>query len=286
MKSLKRDQTIPVLTAAPAALTVEPDEIFLLECAGPMDKRYEAEKRGVPPYAPAGNVVTGPVHVSGAAAGGAVAVEIMSLAPAGMGLVGRPGGLHEMPTDGVMVRFNEKLEFPYDPMLGCLGTAPAEGELDLSLCGDCGGNMDVADVGPGATVFFPVFHEGGLLGAGDGHARQGDGEIGGQGVEIALDAVLRCRPVRKRLVDRPYLVRGGRLMVIGWGLTTDEAIVMANDDMVKVLVDHAGLAEWEAHKLIGIGGEMRLGQVVCPTKTVRAVVPMSVFGGRLPLFDE
>jgi len=285
MKRLERHQTTPTLAAAEPALTVDPDELFMLECAGPMDKRYAAQKAGKKESGPAGNVVTGPVHVSGAKPGGALAVEIMSLAPAGMGLVGRPGGLHEMPTDGVMVRFNERLEFPYDPMLGCLGVAPAEGELDLSLTGDSGGNMDVADVAPGATVFFPVSHEGGLLGAGDGHARQGDGEIGGQGVEIALDAVMRCRPVAKRLIDRPYLVRHGKLMVIGWGRTTDEAIVMANDDMVKVLVDHAGMAEWEAHKLIGIGGEMRLGQVVCPTKTVRAVVPMRVFGGKLPLFD-
>ena len=277
---------MPVLAAAEPKLTVAPEEMFLLECAGPMDTRYEAQKRGVPDDAPAGNLATGPVRVEGAKAGGALAVDILSLTPAGMGLVGRPGGrLAEMPTDGLTVRFNERLSFPYEPMLGCLGTAPAEGRLELHLCADCGGNMDVRDVAPGATIFFPVFHDGGLLGAGDGHARQGDGEIGGQGVEIALDAILRCRPVSRRLIDRPYLVRGGSLMVIGWGETTDAAIHMAEDDMIRILVDHAGMEAWEADKLIGIGGEVRLGQVVCPTKTARAVVPMDVFGGRLPLFD-
>ena len=40
-----------------------------------------------------------------------------------------------------------------------------------------GGNMDVRDLGPGATLLLPVHVDGALLSAGDLHFAQGDGEI-------------------------------------------------------------------------------------------------------------
>ena len=40
-----------------------------------------------------------------------------------------------------------------------------------------GGNMDNKELKPGTTLYLPVFNEGALFSAGDGHGVQGDGEV-------------------------------------------------------------------------------------------------------------
>ncbi len=42
-------------------------------------------------------------------------------------------------------------------------------------------------MGAGATVMLPVFEPGALFFLGDGHARQGDGEVVGSAIETSLD---------------------------------------------------------------------------------------------------
>ena len=51
--------------------------------------------------------------------------------------------------------------------------------------------MDWRGFRPGTIVWFPVSVPGALLFAGDGHARQGDGEISGTGVEVSMEMELR-----------------------------------------------------------------------------------------------
>ena len=61
------------------------------------------------------------------------------------------------------------LEFPAQPMLGCIGVAPAGDFAPTSgPSGAYGGNLDYNKIGEGATVFLPVYHPGGLLFVGDG----------------------------------------------------------------------------------------------------------------------
>src|SRR6185503_15399320 len=80
------------------------------------------------------------------------------------------------------------MEFPVQPMLGCVGVAAA-GDFGPSsgISGPYGGNMDYNQVGEGATVILPVYHPGALLFMGDGHALQGDGEPTGTGIETSMD---------------------------------------------------------------------------------------------------
>src|SRR5262245_17006989 len=79
------------------------------------------------------------------------------------------------------------LELPLRPMLGCIGTAPARKEaISTSAPGPFGGNMDYAYMGAGVKLMLPVNEPGALLFLGDGHARQGEGEVAGTGLETAL----------------------------------------------------------------------------------------------------
>ena len=103
MQRLSREKYVTALGSAPPALRVAAGEPFLLECAGAMDANYAHWKAGSPRREQIANRATGPVYVAGATPGGALAVEILSLTPAGTGIVGKPGGYWTMPTDGVQV---------------------------------------------------------------------------------------------------------------------------------------------------------------------------------------
>merc|ERR1740136_469895 len=49
-----------------------------------------------------------------------------------------------------------------------------------------GGNLDNKRIGKGATMFYPVDVEGGLISMGDAHTAQGDSELDGTGIETSL----------------------------------------------------------------------------------------------------
>ena len=73
-------------------------------------------------------------------------------------------------------------------MLGCVGVAPARKEaIATSTPGPFGGNMDYAWLVAGVKVMLPVNEPGALLFIGDGHARQGEGEVVGTGLETSMD---------------------------------------------------------------------------------------------------
>src|SRR5262245_31401828 len=79
------------------------------------------------------------------------------------------------------------IELPLKPMLGCIGVAPARKEaISTSTPGAFGGNMDYASMGAGVKLMLPVSEPGALLFLGDGHARQGEGEVAGTGLETSL----------------------------------------------------------------------------------------------------
>ena len=75
-----------------------------------------------------------------------------------------------------------------------------------------GGNMDNHDLLPGTSLFLPVHVAGALLSVSDGHAAQGNGEVGMSAVETSLKGEIRVilhdDPQRRRRVRQ--LRRYGR----------------------------------------------------------------------------
>ena len=49
-----------------------------------------------------------------------------------------------------------------------------------------GGNIDCKELVSGSTLFLPITVRGALLYLGDGHAAQGDGEVGGTAIECPM----------------------------------------------------------------------------------------------------
>jgi acetamidase/formamidase len=152
------------------------------------------------------------------------------------------------------------LEFPAQPMLGCIGVAPAGDFAPTSgPSGSYGGNLDYNKIGQGATVYLPVYHPGALLFLGDGHALQADGEPTGTGIETSMDMAFRVEVIKKAELTGPRVETADELISIGsqpeFASALDNGLKMATSDMVRWLVDRHGMEPWAAHLFIGYQGK-------------------------------
>src|SRR5215470_10705980 len=93
-----------------------------------------------------------------------------------------------------------RIQLPLRPMLGCVATAPAnKAAIPTSYPDNFGGNMDYNGMGAGASLMLPVFEPGALFFLGDGHARQGDGEVLGNAIETSLDVEFSVEVLKRRI---------------------------------------------------------------------------------------
>lgn len=267
-----------VAAEASAAVEVAPGSTVGVWCRHACDRDVGPG----PVRAPAANPATGPIAVQGAQPGHALRIQILDIRPDAVGHVsdGRGGHL-AIPIDGGAARFGG-IRIPLAPMIGVLGVAPAEGSWATMDCGPYGGNLDTNDIAPGATVYLPVFQPGGLLVVGDVHAVMGDGEIGGQGLEVAATVTLRVAIEREPLSEAVYLVRGGELMTLGTGGTLAEACDGAAEAMVQLIAAHGAMDPFAARKLLGLAGHVRIGQQCCATKSARVAVPLACLPSGVP----
>ena len=152
------------------------------------------------------------------------------------------------------------LQVPVRPMLGCIGVAaPGDFAPTSAPSGNYGGNLDYNEIGEGATVILPVFHPGGLLFLGDGHALMADGEPTGTGVETSMDVEFSIELKKGAGVTGPRVVTVDYLISIGsqpeFASSLDRALQLATTDMVRWLVQDYQLEPWAAHQLIGAVGK-------------------------------
>ncbi len=230
-----------------------------------------------PVRAEAPNPATGPIAVAGAMPRQALRVEILAIEPDPVGHVAASpdGSMRPIPIQDGLACFDDAIRIPIAPMIGVLGVAPDEGSWATMDCGPFGGNLDTNDVAAGATVWLPVFQPGGLLVLGDVHAVMGDGEIGGQGLEVAAEVTLRVGIEPEPLSGAVYLVRGGELMTLGTGETLGEACGRAAEAMARLVAEQCSMEPFAARKLLGLLGQLRIGQQCCRVKSARVAVPLA-----------
>jgi acetamidase/formamidase len=164
------------------------------------------------------------------------------------------------------------LELPLRPMLGCVGVAPARKEaISTATPGAFGGNMDYAGLNAGVTVMLPVSEPGALLFMGDGHARQGEGEVVGSGLETSMDVEFTVDVVKKT-IGWPRLETDTHLMVLGSARPLLEAVQHATSEMQRWLVADQGLSERAAAVFMGQALEYEIANIVDPSFTIVAKV--------------
>jgi acetamidase/formamidase len=160
------------------------------------------------------------------------------------------------------------------PRLGRVAVAPRGAEAFRGLWpGDFGGNMDAPEVREGATVYLPIFHDGAYFYFGDGHARQGEGEVAGTGLETSMDVVLQLDLVRGRTIDWPRIEDAEYVMVAGSGRPLIDAFRLAHVELIEWLVEEWGFGKWDAYALVGQVGENTVANIVDPAYTVVAKFP-------------
>ena len=160
------------------------------------------------------------------------------------------------------------------PMLGRVAVAPRGEEAFGGLWpGDFGGNMDAPEVREGTTVYLPIFHDGAYLYFGDGHARQGEGEVAGTGLETSMDVELRIDLVKGKKIDWPRLEDENYIMVAGSARPLIDAFRLAHVELVEWLEEDYGFDRLDAYQLLGQLAENTVANIVDPVYTVVAKFP-------------
>ena len=169
------------------------------------------------------------------------------------------------------------IELPLRPMLGCIGVAPARKEaIATSTPGSFGGNMDYAGVTAGVKVMLPVFEPGALLFIGDGHARQGEGEVSGTGLETSMDVEFTVDVIKSKPAAWPRIESDTHIMVLGSARPLLQALQHATSEMLRWLSADYGFTERSASTFMGQALEYEIANVVDPNFTVVAKVRKSL----------
>jgi acetamidase/formamidase len=167
-----------------------------------------------------------------------------------------------------------EIEVELRPMLGRLAVAPRGEEAFGGLWpGDFGGNMDAPEIREGTTVYLPIFHDGAYFYFGDGHARQGEGEVAGSGLETSMDVELGIDLIKGKTIDWPRLEDDDYIMVAGSARPLIDAFRLAHVELVEWLEEDYGFDRLDAYVLLGQLAESTVANIVDPDYTVVAKFP-------------
>jgi amidase len=174
-----------------------------------------------------------------------------------------------------VIIWNDQLSLPIHPMIGTLGTAPAEEELSNAKAGNHGGNMDVQEVCAGTTIYLPVAVESALLHIGDVHALQGDGEINcSGGIECRSEVHIVVNVIHDaRQMNCVHAENDEFIMAISCGRSLEETFYTAANEILEWMCNDYLFTVEEAYLLMGQVMQARSTQFVNPTRTYICKMP-------------
>ena len=257
---------------------------------------YEAFE-GAPGAGRDDHTLDGPIAVRGAEIGDTVEIKIRSielwLPIAGMSFSGERGTLKEdMPYSRDKVLFFDPAKkaieiapgaiVPAKPFWGVIGVAPPfnMGRVPSRLPNIFGGNMDNHDLQPGTSLFLPVHAPGALISIGDGHAVQGDGEVGNSAVETSLKGEIQVVLHKGMHTGWPRAETPTHYMAIGLDPDLNEAAKIATREMLNFIVATKGLPREDVLMLLSAAMDLHVTQIVDGTKGVHAMLPKAIFQNR------
>jgi amidase len=285
--------------AIPPALRVFPGDTIrtkTVDSAGLDDHQ-------TPRVLPAGNPQTGPFYIEGAMPGDTLTVHFNKIQPnrdsatqyrdaidpralqAGQTPTRVTDWSHTWTLDrakGIATpdRPSERLKnfsIKLEPMIGCVSVAPFWNQaISSSDLGAWGGNLDYNQIREGTTVYLPVYQAGALLTVGDGHARQGDGEITGQGLEISMDVEFTVDVVHGEYLNQPWAEDDTYIMVSGIDGSLTAALQAATSGLAKWLARRYGLDAAEIATVLANTVRYDVAEVVDPHVHVVAKVRKDV----------
>ena len=243
-----------------------------------IDPRHKAALDAHPP-GPGPHFITGPIFVEGAKPGGVLQIDILDHSfPLDWGFVSILPLLGALPnefTDYETIHPTVDREknlcvwpwgktLPLDPFFGIIAVSPpkAWGRHPSPPPRAFGGNMDNKELKPGTTLYLPVFEEGALFSAGDGHGVQGDGEVCITALETGLTGSFRLTARNDLAFKSPFAETATHLISIGIDEDLDDAAEMAVRQMVEHVCRVSALTRNQAYMLCSLAGDLRVTQIV------------------------
>jgi acetamidase/formamidase len=281
----------------PPVLTVEPGDTVIvrsLDARGYLERqRVPGEERPQMFTVRRGHCLAGPIAVRGAQPGMTLGVRLANLSPDPWGWtvagardspLNRRLGVLDGPPCWLLWDLDVEQGTGTDdrgrtvnlaPFLGVIAVAPAEpGEHSTTPPRPaCGGNIDCRELVAGTTLYLPVNVPDALLFLGDGHAAQGDGEVGGTAIECGMttETVLELRtdaPVRT-----VHAITPTSRITFGFSADLNEAMADALDAMLGWMRALYGIDKTAALALASTAVDLRITQVANDVWGVHALLP-------------
>ncbi|MDX6409824.1 MAG: hypothetical protein QOE13_2895 [Gaiellaceae bacterium] len=239
-----------------------------------------------------GHALIGPIEVRGARAGQTLAVRIDDVRVGSFGAT-LAGGWQTPLNDRLGMSHGETLilhwsldaeagvgrdghgrEVELRPFPGVLGMPPPEpGVHPTAPPRRWGGNIDCTELVAGTTLFLPIPVDGALFSAGDGHARQGDGEVSQTAIECPLDRLELTLSVEDGPEPNdPIAWTPDAWLTYGFDENLDEAMALAVDAMLHLMQRELGVERTEALALASVVVDLRVTQVVNGVRGVHAML--------------
>ena len=238
-----------------------------------------------------GHALVGPVEVRGARAGQTLEVAIDRVVPGSWGWCGAAdwwsplNARLDLTSDGVLLQWELDAErgigrdergheLELRPFLGVLGMPPPEpGRHSTVPPRIWGGNIDCKELVAGTRLYLPVPVDGALFSAGDGHARQGDGEVSQLAIECPVARAELTLGLSELELRTPIAWTPEAWLTFGFDQDLDEAAAIAIDAMLELMGREHGVERAEALALGSLVVDLRVTQVVNEAQGVHAVLP-------------
>ena len=287
MQKIVKEHVVRTFDAnhAPVA-RIRPGEVFVMET----NDRFRDWNDGKAWPMEQISVMTGPVFIEGAKPGQVLAIDVLDIRPTlGFGyVITIPGyGVFKdqvefrkkvVPIEGNQIRYSDTLSLPFAPNVSKIGLAPGQGTQPSNAVGTFGGQLSNSQLGPGSTVYLPIFVDGGLLTVEDVHAKMGDGEVAASAVEIAAEVTLRCRIANELPLTHPIVITQKEVITMGDGDTVEAAASAALDRLAQLLMERRHTDITEAAMLVSTAADVRISEMGSSHRHVRAAIAREVVG--------
>ncbi|NDU77669.1 acetamidase [Actinomadura sp. DSM 109109] len=241
------------------------------------------------PDGSSGHVLTGPIAVRGAEPGDVLEVRVLDVSPRvsygvmitgpRLGVLGdllekRSTRLYRLGPDGRSYPFGGGIEIPFRPFAGIMAVAPPAdaGVVSANPPDRWGGNMDFRDLVAGSALYLPVFQPGGMFVTGDTHGAQGHGEVAQTAIEHSMSVTVQFFVHPGGPLAYPRAEDGDHIWCTGIHADLDEAMRIANREVVGYLTGVMGMRNDDAYRFAGLAVDFKVAEAVNGNKVVVAEI--------------